>query len=107
MELTTPEGEIYARIFLNEGSPMLLLKKGKEPAHAVLTLNKPALHIRDEDGERAAFVGFDTRGLGKVEVTGKNLVDGVRMSVKPDGTAGVYALDSMGSSPSAGALGAG
>ena len=96
LELTTPEGEVYARIFLNQGSPMLLLRKGEEKAHVLLTLNQPALHIRNADGLRGAFVGFDTRGLAKVELNGENLVDGVRLSMKPDGTAGVYALDSDG-----------
>ncbi|HED64121.1 MAG TPA: hypothetical protein ENJ09_01070 [Planctomycetes bacterium] len=95
LELSTPDGAPYARIFLDkDGFPMLAIEKDK--AHALLTLNKPALFIRDEDGRRGAFFGFDTRGLGKAELTAANLVQGVRMVLRPDGSAGVFGVDEEG-----------
>jgi len=95
LELSTPEGDVYGKVFLDGGGfPMFALQKDK--ARAIVTLNKPAVYVRNDDGLRGAFLGFDTRGLGKVELNGENLVDGVRMALKPDGSAGVYALDKEG-----------
>ncbi len=95
LELTSPDGTVYARMLVNQGTPMFLLREEGKPGHVLLTLGSPAVQVRDNDGQRSAFLGFETSGIAKVELTGKQL-EGARLSMKPDGTAGVYALDRDG-----------
>jgi hypothetical protein len=95
LELTTPGGEVYAHIQLDDrGSPLLAMRK--DEAQALLTLDRPALFLRDTDGRRGAFIGFDRRGLGKVALTGEKLTDGVRLTMTEEGAAAVDVLDEAG-----------
>ena len=95
LKLSDSAGNTYAEISIDSsGSPLFVLKKDR--AHVAMTLNKPALHIRSDDGESAAFIGFDTRNTGKVELTTREKNNAVRMSIRPDGTTGIYVLDEEG-----------
>ncbi len=93
--LTGEDGEEHAVLELDpKGYPMLLMKK--DQAIAVLTMAGPALHMRGPDGKRSAFIGIDTRGSSRVELTSEKIVDGVRLAVQPDGSNGLYLLDQDG-----------
>ncbi len=93
--LQGPDGEEYATLEMDGNqNPMLQLRK--EKSRAALTLSGPGLLLRGPDGVRSAFLGIDTRGATKAELTGKSSQDGLRLVVQPDGAAGVYALDARG-----------
>ena len=78
----------------NLGNPHLLMRKDR--AHALMTLSGPAVHMRGYDGKRSSFLGIDTTGATKLELTSDKVVDGVRLVVKKDGSSGVYVLDGTG-----------
>lgn len=77
-----------------QGNPNLLMRKGK--AHAFLTLAGPGLHLRAPDGKTSSFLGIDTNGSNRLELTSERLQDGLRATVQPDGSAGFYAVDAEG-----------
>lgn len=78
----------------DQGRPSLLLRK--DGATAFLTLSGPGLLLRGDDGKRQAFLGFDTRGAAKLDLTSARMLDGVRLSVAPDGTAAMSVLGEKG-----------
>jgi hypothetical protein len=73
-----------------------MLQMRKDKARAALTLSGPSFLLRGPDGVRSVFLGLDSRGTTRAELTGKSPQDGVRLVVQPDGSAGVYALDARG-----------
>src|SRR5262245_8049600 len=77
-----------------QGAPLLLLRKDK--ATALLTVASPGLLLRGDDGRRGAFLGIDPRGVTKLDLSSEKLVDGVRLSVQADGSAGAYVLNNQG-----------
>jgi len=95
LELTNADGTVWASMGLDSaGFPLFLMEQNG--AHVAMTLNKPAIHIREGKGLASAFLGFDTRGVGKVELMHGETKSGVRLSMRPNGDAGVYALDEQG-----------
>lgn len=93
--LTAPDGTEHGSLELDsKGNPALVLRKDK--ASAILTLAGPALQVRGADGKTGAFIGIDTRGISRVELSSERIVDGVRLAAKPDGSSGVYVLDPSG-----------
>ena len=88
-------GVEYASLQLDsQGTPLLLIRK--DESHAAITLSGPALHLRAPDGKRSVFLGVDTRGKTKLELTGENVMSGVRAVVHEDESSGVYLLDQEG-----------
>ncbi len=88
-------GVEYASLQLDsQGAPLLLIRK--DESHAAITLAGPALHMRAPDGKRSLFLGIDTRGKTKLELTGENVMSGVRVVVHEDESSGVYLLDQEG-----------
>ncbi|MSR64034.1 MAG: hypothetical protein EXS08_16550 [Planctomycetes bacterium] len=74
-----------------KGNPMLTLRNG--PSTAVLTANGPSLLLRGPDGKTNAFLGIDSKNTSRLELASKRLLDGVRLTVHEDGSAGAYVLD--------------
>jgi len=77
-----------------QGYPILSMTRGS--AQALLSLAGPGLLLRGPDGKRGAYLGLDGRGWTQLELTSERLFDGVRLSVKPDGSSGIYLLDENG-----------
>lgn len=75
----------------SKGNPMLSLRNGESAA--ILTANGPSLLLRGPDGKTGAFVGVDSKNSSRMELTSKRLLDGLRLAVHEDGSAGVYVLD--------------
>lgn len=95
LELSTPTGEVYASIKLDpKGFPLLHMTKGR--SYALLSMQGPVLHLRAEEAHRTAYLGIDGTGHSKLELTANSPLDGARVTVKPDGTAGFYGLDDKG-----------
>lgn len=77
------------------GGPQLLLRKDTNTA--LLTLSGPGLLLRGgELGKQGAFLGIDTRGATRLELSSARVLDGVRLSVQPDGASGLYVLSPDG-----------
>ena len=74
-----------------KGNPMLSLRNGESTA--ILTTNGPSLLLRGPDGKTGAFMGIDSQNASRMELTSKRLVDGLRLAVHEDGSAGAYMLD--------------
>ena len=90
--LLDAEGNEKATLELDQkGNPMLLLRNAQ--ASALLTANGPSLLLRGPDGKTGAFVGIDTRNTSRLELCSQRLLDGVRLTVHEDGSAGAYVLD--------------
>jgi len=95
LELSLPDGEVYASIKLDpKGFPLLHMTKGK--SYALVSMQGPVLHMRGEEAHRSAYLGIDGTGHSKLELTANSTLDGARVTVKPDGTAGFYGLDDKG-----------
>jgi hypothetical protein len=93
--LTGPDGVEHGSLELDaQGNPYLVLKK--EQTTVVLTTNGPGVLLRGSDGKTGAFMGIDSRNTSKIELSSARILDGVRLSVRPDGSAGVYVLDGTG-----------
>jgi len=93
--LTNPDGSEAGYLGLDDGgNPLLFLKK--QSATAALSLGGPGLVLRGNDGKTTAYIGIDSRNASKIELTSERLMDGVRLTAKPDGSSGVYVLDSTG-----------
>ena len=95
LELSDPAGEVYASIKLDDkGFPLLHMTKGK--SYAIVSLQGPVIHLRAEDNTRTAYLGIDSVGNSKLELTANSHLDGARITVKPNGTTGYYARDAEG-----------
>ncbi len=95
LELSSASGEPYATLNLDpKGFPLLHMKKGK--SYALVSLQGPAIHLRSEEYLHTAYLGIDSMGNSKLELTANSTLDGARVIVKPDGTAGFYGLDDKG-----------
>lgn len=93
--LTNPDGSEAGHLGFDEGgNPILHLVKGH--ATAALSLVGPGLVLRGPDGKTTAYMGVDSRNTSRIELTSERLMDGVRLTAKPDGSSGVYVLDSTG-----------
>lgn len=93
--LTRPDGSEAGYLgFDDGGNPLLYLAKDK--ATAALSLAGPGLVMRGPDGKTTAYLGVDTRNTSRLELTSERLMDGVRLTAKPDGSSGVYVLDPSG-----------
>jgi len=89
------DGKEKATLELDQkGNPMLHLRNGE--ASALLTTNGPSLLLRGPDGKTGAFVGVDTRNTSRLELCSQRLLDGVRLTVHEDGSAGAFVLDANG-----------
>ena len=89
------DGIDYATLALDgQGFPALLLQKDK--ASVFLTVAGPALSLRGADGKRGAFVGVESSGAVKLELKSERFIDGIRMAVQEDGSAGIYVLNTKG-----------
>ena len=77
-----------------KGFPQILMRK--EKSHALVTLNGPGLLLRGKDGRRGAFMGIDPRGITSLSLTSERVLDGVKLTVKRDGSSGLYLLDQSG-----------
>ncbi|MFT5289071.1 MAG: hypothetical protein ACI8QS_000972 [Planctomycetota bacterium] len=86
------DNEVGALEVNGKGDPQLHLHK--ESRTALLTLSGPGILVRD--GRRGAYLGLDSGGASKLELTGDNLNQGARVSVQLDGSTGFYALDEAG-----------
>ncbi len=94
--LEAPDGTEHGTLALDPNkSPYLLLRRDK--ASAILTLSGPGLALRGEDGKRGAFLGVDSTGAAKLDLFSPKVLDGVRLAVQDNGTAGVYVLSETGS----------
>lgn len=78
----------------HDGNPNLLMRRGE--ANALLTLSGPGLLLRGDDGKRTAYMGFDSRGTGKLTLASSRILDGVRLSVAPDGASSVGVVNLEG-----------
>jgi len=78
----------------DKGNPCLILNQGK--ATAALTTYGPAVLLRAPDGKTSAYMGVDSRNISKLELTSERVLDGVRLSTRPDGSCGLYVLDTSG-----------
>jgi hypothetical protein len=76
------------------GAPALILRQGK--ASATLTANGPGLQLRAADGKKGAWLGADGQGAVGLSLNGEKVVDGLRLTVKPNGSAGAYLLSADG-----------
>ncbi len=95
LELTTPQGEVYASIKLDpKGYPLLHMTKGE--SYALVSMQGPVIHLRGDESHRTAYLGIDGTGHSKLELTANSTLDGARVIVKPDGTNGFYGLDKQG-----------
>src|SRR5262245_27945794 len=93
--LLDADGKEKATLELDQkGNPMLLLRNGQ--ASALLTTSGPSLLLRGPDGKTGAFVGIDTKNTSRLELCSNRLLDGVRLTVREDGSAGAYVLDVSG-----------
>jgi len=93
--LVGPDGAEHGSLELDDaGNPRLLLQK--EQASALLTLSGPSLLLRGPDGKTSAHLGIDSRNTSRLELTSERILDGVRVTVRPDGSAGLYVLDETG-----------
>lgn len=93
--LSAPDGTEQGALELDpQGTPMLVLEKGE--ARAILSLAGPGFLLRGPDGKTGAFLGIDSRNVSRLELTSERLVDGVRVTARPDGSSGLYVLDTNG-----------
>jgi hypothetical protein len=93
--LLGPDGSQRGVIELDsKGNPTLLFENGA--SKALLTTNGPSLLLRGPDGKTGAYMGIDPKGDSKLELSSPRVVDGVRLVTHPDGSAGVYVLDTTG-----------
>jgi hypothetical protein len=93
--LLGPDGSEQATLEVDpKGHPYLLMKSGE--ASAFLTTRGPSLLLRGQDGKTGAFLGVDSKDISRLELCSQRLLDGVRLTAHPDGSAGVYVLDPTG-----------
>jgi hypothetical protein len=93
--LRAADGGDVARLGVDDmGYPFLTMNKGER--RAILTLNGPGLLMRGDGGHRSAFMGFDSSQATRLELTSNGTLDGLRLAVQADGSAGVYARDRQG-----------
>jgi hypothetical protein len=93
--LLAPDGSEGAALeYDSNGNPLLHMRKGD--ARVALTTNGPSLLLRGADGRTSAFLGISTRNASNLELSSSRLQDGVRLTVREDGSAGVYVLDAEG-----------
>jgi hypothetical protein len=93
--LVGPDGSEKATLELDsKGNPLLLMRNGD--ASALLTTNGPSVLLRASDQKTGAYIGVDSKNTSRLELVSHRLLDGVRMSVHEDGSAGVYVLDTTG-----------
>ena len=93
--LLGPDGSEMATLEVDSsGHPYFLMKHGE--SSAFLTTRGPSLLLRGPDGKTGSFLGIDSKNTSRLELCSQRLLDGVRLTAHPDGSAGAYVLDTGG-----------
>ena len=93
--LRGPDGSEHGSFGLDrQGFAQLQLTSGD--ALFLVSMQSPGLLLRGTDGKRGAFLGVDRKGSPRLELNGPRLMDGIRLTVQPEGGTGVHVLDETG-----------